>query len=383
MESLKAKRLMGQIFINGVLLLVCLLWTIPTFGLLVSSFRLEDDIKSSGWWTLLPHREYLSVEKINVQDLNLPTDIDPATTPITILGIDATLNQLQQGIDTADGRHIVWSGTLRIGHVDVLEKKWTSGLFRVIDGKRTFGLNIENYTQVLSGKEVEVRAADGTVKSVQGQAIWDAFFNTISVAVPSTIIPILIAAFAAYGFAWMKFPGRKMLFIGVVALLVVPLQIALIPILRDYKAIGLNGTFLSVWLAHTGFGLPLATYLLYNYISSLPRDILESAFIDGASHFTIFLRLILPLSVPALASFAIFQFLWVWNDFLVAMIFLGLTNRDIQVMTQRIQAMVGQRGEDWHLLTSAAFVSMIVPLVVFFSLQRYFVRGLMAGSVKG
>ena len=201
-------------------------------------------------------------------------------------------------------------------------------------------------------------------------------------AVPATIIPILIAAFAAYGFAWMNFFGRKFLFTVVVALLVIPLQLALVPILKDYVTLDLNGTYLGVWLAHAGFGLSLATYLLFNYIKGLPRDILESAFIDGASHFTIFTRLILPLSVPALASFAIFQFLWVWNDYLVALVFIG-AKPDVQVLTMRIAEMVGSRGADWQVLTAGAFVSMILPLVVFFSLQRFFVRGLLAGSVKG
>jgi alpha-glucoside transport system permease protein len=161
------------------------------------------------------------------------------------------------------------------------------------------------------------------VEVVPGDNMIRAFVNSLSVAVPSTVIPILIAAFAAYAFAWMEFPGRREMFIMVVALQVVPLQIALVPILRDYKALNLNGTFLGIWLSHTGFGLALATYLLYNYISSLPREILESAYIDGASHFTAFTQLVLPLSVPALASFAIFQFNWVWNDYLVALIFLG------------------------------------------------------------
>jgi alpha-glucoside transport system permease protein len=220
------------------------------------------------------------------------------------------------------------------------------------------------------------------VEVVPGDNMVGAFVNTLSVAVPSTVIPILIAAFAAYAFAWMKFPGRRELFIMVVALQVVPLQIALVPILRDYKALNLNGTFLGIWLAHTGFGLALATYLLYNYISSLPREILESAFIDGASHFTAFTQLVLPLSVPALASFAIFQFNWVWNDYLVALIFLG-GNPEFELVTQRMAAIVGARGQDWHLLTAGAFVSMVLPLTVFFGLQRYFLRGLLAGSVKG
>jgi alpha-glucoside transport system permease protein len=209
-----------------------------------------------------------------------------------------------------------------------------------------------------------------------------AFLNTIVVAIPATVIPILMAAFAAHAFAWMRFPGRRILFGIVVALLVVPIQVALIPVLLDFNALQINGTFLAIWLAHTGFGLPLATYLLYNYISQLPRDLFESAYIDGASPFTVFTRLVLPLSTPALASFAIFQFLWVWNDYLVALIFIGATPGR-QVLTMKLADIVGSRGQDWHLLTAGAFVSMIIPLVVFFSLQRFFVRGLLAGSVKG
>jgi alpha-glucoside transport system permease protein len=222
----------------------------------------------------------------------------------------------------------------------------------------------------------------------------NAFLNSIAVAVPSTVIPITIAAFAAYAFSWMEFRGRYVLFVMIVGLLVVPLQMALIPILRLYVGganlggvqlfpdLDLNGTFLGVWLAHTAFGLPLAVYLLRNYIGSLPSSIIESAKIDGADHFTIFWRLVVPLSVPALAAFAIFQFLWVWNDLLVAYVFLGGT-RENRVLTIALQNLVGSRGEDWHLLTSAAFITMILPLAVFFALQRYFVRGLTAGAVKG
>ena len=220
------------------------------------------------------------------------------------------------------------------------------------------------------------------------------FLNSLAVAVPSTVIPVTIAAFAAYAFAWMRFRGRYTLFVVVVGLMVVPLQMALIPILRLYASgatfngvtlipdLELNGTFLGIWLAHTGFGLPLATYLLFNYISSLPASIIESAKIDGADHFTIFWRLIVPLSVPALAAFAIFQFLWVWNDLLVAYVFLGGTQEN-RVVTIALASLMGSRGESWNLLTAAAFISMVLPLVVFFSLQRYFVRGLTAGSVKG
>jgi alpha-glucoside transport system permease protein len=241
---------------------------------------------------------------------------------------------------------------------------------------------LDNYKQVWGGKDFEYKRPDGTVEIIPGDDFSVAVFNSLAVSIPATVIPILIAAFAAYGFAWMSFPGRKVLFIMVIALLAVPLQIALVPILRDYSKLGLNGTFLAIWLAHTGFGLPLATYLLFNYISTLPRETLESAFIDGASHFTVFVRLILPLSVPALASFAIFQFLWVWNDYLVALIFLG-SDPNLQVVTMRLANIVGDRGQDWHLLTAGAFLTMILPLAVFFGLQRYFVRGMMAGSVKG
>jgi alpha-glucoside transport system permease protein len=222
----------------------------------------------------------------------------------------------------------------------------------------------------------------------------NAFLNSLAVTIPSTVIPITIAAFAAYAFSWMEFRGRYFLFVAVVGLLVVPLQMALIPILRLYTSgaqigrwmvfpdLDIGGTFLGVWLAHTGFGLPLAVYLLRNYIGSLPSSLIESAKIDGADHFTIFWRLIVPLSVPALAAFAIFQFLWVWNDLLVAYVFLGGA-RENQVLTIALANLVGSRGENWHLLTSAAFISMALPLAVFFSLQRYFVRGLTAGAVKG
>lgn len=303
LTSQKQQQRMGAILVNGALLLLVIIWTLPTFGLLVSSFRPADDVRTTGWWTVFSSDEPFS-------------------------------------------------------------ERFT----------------LENYRQVLTGKDIE--NADGTVIEASGDNLSRAFLNSLAVTVPATVIPILIAAFAAYGFAWMNFPGRKIMFTIVVGLLVVPLQIALIPILRDYVALELTGTFLAVWLAHTGFGLPLATYLLFNYIAGLPREIMESAFVDGASHFTTFTRLVLPLSVPALASFAIFQFLWVWNDLLVALVFIG-SKPEVAVLTQALQEMVGSRGQDWHLLTAGAFITMILPLVVFFSLQRYFVRGLLAGSVKG
>jgi alpha-glucoside transport system permease protein len=276
----------GRKFARVAVLAICVLWMVPAFGLLVSSFRSSDAVSTTGWWTAL-YRFY---------------DLD----------------------------------------------QWT----------------LDNYVEVLEG------------------GMGTAFVNSLVVAIPSTIIPILLAAFAAYAFSWMDFPGRETLFILVVALLVVPLHVAFIPLLRVYGGLGVTGTFASLWLAHTGFGMPLAVYLLRNYMSSLPREVIESAKVDGASHYQTFWRLMIPLSVPALAAFAIFQFLWTWNDLLVALVFLG-TTEEVQVVTVALQGLIGSRGQDWHLLTAAAFITMTVPLIVFFSLQRYFVRGLTAGSVKG
>lgn len=225
-----------------------------------------------------------------------------------------------------------------------------------------------------------------------------ALLNSLAIVIPATIIPIAVAAFAAYAFSWMRFPGREWLFILVVSLMAVPLQMSLIPLLQLYVGgahltvfgttltllpdLDLQGTSLSVWLTHTMFGLPLAIFLLTNYMSTLPRDIIESARIDGADHFKIFWRLVVPLSLPALAAFGIFQFLWTWNDYLIAVTFVG-SAIDVAPVTVILANITGSRGQDWHILTAAAFVSMVLPLIVFFALQRYFVRGLLAGSTKG
>ena len=207
------------------------------------------------------------------------------------------------------------------------------------------------------------------------------FINSLAVALPATIIPIMIAAFAAYAFTFMDFWGRDALFIVVVGLLVVPNQVALVPLLQFYGSVGLTGTFPAVWLAHAGFGMPLAIYILRNYMATLPMSVIESAKIDGASHFMMFWRLIVPMSVPALAAFAIFQFLWVWNDLLVALIFIG--PGDNSVVTVTLAGLQGQQGQGWQLLTAGAFISMAVPLLVFISLQRFFIRGMTSGAVKG
>lgn len=272
--------------IHLAILTIAFLWTLPSLGLLISSFRRRDDMLATGWWTVFLH----------------PFEL----------------------------------------------------------------------TQFYLGNYGEV---------IQNSGMGQAFLNSLTIAIPATVIPIAIATFAAYAFAWMKFPGRQFLFIVVVCLLVVPLQTTLIPVLRVYANIGLAGSFLGVWLAHTAYGLPLGIYLLRNYIGALPKDLIEAAAVDGASHLKIFTKLIVPLSMPAIASFAVFQFLWVWNDLLVALIYLGGT-KDVAPVTIQLSNLVGSRGQDWYLLTAGAFISMTVPLAVFLGLQRYFVRGILAGSVK-
>ncbi|WP_028559086.1 carbohydrate ABC transporter permease [Paenibacillus pinihumi] len=350
--------------VNTVLAIICLIWTIPTLGLLVSSIRPAADILSTGWWKVIPHRGWTTAEQ-----LQLPKDTD-LRKPIAIQDKTYTDDELRSGVE-ADGKRLIWENR-RARLINVQEKAWTSHM----------EFTTQNYETVLGGKNYSITMPDGSTKTEKGSGMGQSFWNTLAVTVPATIIPIFIASFAAYAFAWLRFPGRRTMFVIVIALLVVPMQVALIPILRDYTSLGLNGTYFGIWLAHTAFGLPLITYFMYTSISQLPKDLFESAFIDGASNFTIFSRLILPLSVPALASISIFQFLWVWNDYLVSLIFLG-SRPEVQVMSMNIANLVGSRGNDWHLLTAAAFISMLMPLTVFFALQKYFVRGMLGGSVKG
>jgi alpha-glucoside transport system permease protein len=241
---------------------------------------------------------------------------------------------------------------------------------------------LENYSRVL----FEGRGATPPLSQY--------FVNTFAIVIPSTIIPITIAIFAAYAIAWFDFRGRNFIFFGIFALQVIPLQMSLIPLLQLFSgglhigsvtvipSFGITGTFIPIWLAHTMFGLPLAIFLLHNFIAQLPRELMEAARVDGADYFKLFRQIVLPLSIPAIASFAIFQFLWVWNDLLVALTF-GGGKREIAPLMVRLAEMTGTRGGDWELLTAGAFVSILVPVAVFFALQRYFVRGLLAGSVKG
>jgi alpha-glucoside transport system permease protein len=228
-----------------------------------------------------------------------------------------------------------------------------------------FEFTLENYERVLTT-----------------QGMGQSFINSLSIAFPATVLTIVVAALAAYAFSWMEFPGRDWLLLVMVGLLVVPLQLTLIPVLRMFATLGWTGEFFAIWLAHAAYGMPFAIFLLRNFFVALPKDLLESAFLDGASHFRAFWRIVMPLSVPALAALGIFQFLWLWNDLLVALVYLG-GSRSVAPMTVTISNLVNSFGSSWPLLTAAAFVSMILPLVIFFALQRYFVEGILAGAVKG
>ena len=282
------RRLVGNRIGSAIALVIAVLWTVPTFGLFVSSFRPESEIKSSGWWQIFG---------------------DPQFT-------------------------------------------------------------LENYQQVLQGT------------TSTNLAVF--FQNSIVIAIPGTLAPLILAIMASYAFSVLEWKGRDIVFVAVFTLQIVPLQMALIPLLRIFSgtAVAEMFPFLSLWTAHTIFGLPLAIFLLHNFMSEVPRDLIEAARIDGAGHVTVFLRVMLPLMLPAIASYAIFQFLWVWNDLLVGLTFSG-GSRTVQPLTAALAAMTGDRGQDWHLLTAGAFISILLPLVVFFALQRFFVRGLLAGSVKG
>jgi alpha-glucoside transport system permease protein len=370
----------GRLLTHASLVLLVVLWTIPTLGLFISSLRDKDQLIVSGWWTAFMTTERSQAGRIAATGAREVDGVhvvegdflpDPRRTIVSYGLTQTALGAAAPGetVPIGDTEFTLFEdGSYRWASPEPFDPAARGRVFFIAAIPPTFSL--DNYREVLSSERID-----------------RAFINTFTVTIPATIIPILIAAFAAYAFAWMKFPGRQWLFAVVVGLLVVPLQMSLIPLLRMYNDIGAtfgvpSKTYLGIWLAHTGFGLPLAIYLLRNYIGGLPRDIIESAQLDGASHFDIFIRLILPLSVPALASFAIFQFLWVWNDLLVALVFLGKGDDQI-VLTSSLRELLGSRGDNWEILTSSAFISILVPLLVFFSLQRYFVRGLLAGSVKG
>ncbi|MCF6343672.1 MAG: carbohydrate ABC transporter permease [Devosiaceae bacterium] len=372
----------GKILAHGALLFLVILWTFPTAGLLVSSLRDKDQLTISGWWTAL-----VASERNEVVRLGKASDQIEENGKFYIRGSlfkeGAKRSIISFGLKSNELQSAMAGGSLSMkagGQITILENgvfTWVSDeAFTHTRGPRMFFVahiqpqfSLENYFEV-----------------IESNGIGRSFINSFTVTIPATIIPILIAAFAAYALAWMNFSGRGILVALVVGMLVVPLQMSLIPLLRLYNNIatitgGESKTYLGIWLAHTAFGLPLAIYLLRNYMAGLPREIMESARVDGASHFKIFTTMVLPLSFPALASFAIFQFLWVWNDLLIATVFLGNSEGSL-VLTGRLRELLGSRGDNWEILTAGAFISIIVPLIVFLSLQRYFVRGLLAGSVK-
>ncbi len=364
--------------------IIVALWTLPTAGLLVSSLRDKNQIAVSGWWTALTTSDRSSVGRLKGMADQVETDGKFTISGSLFEGAE------QAGVIKAFGTRVQTPDAYAAGTTAELENGQTltvnaDGSY-LLSSPKTF--DNERGSRVFYVTSVPPRFTFenyGTVLFSEG--IGRSFVNSLTVTIPATIIPILIAAFAAYALAWMKLPGRGLLIAIIVGLLVVPLQMSLIPLLKLYNAAGTfmgvpSKTYLGIWLAHTGFGLPFAIYLLRSYIAGLPRDLIESAQVDGANDFKIFRRIILPLSFPALASFAIFQFLWVWNDLLVAIVFLG-SGDDQLVLTGRLNALLGSRGGNWEILTASAFVTIIVPLLVFFALQRYFVRGLLAGSVKG
>ncbi|NNF23962.1 MAG: carbohydrate ABC transporter permease [Rhodobacteraceae bacterium] len=359
------------------------LWLFPTLGLFVSSFRTADQIATSGWWkAMFPAEQNLTLRTAppatQVQQGNLYViegnlfEDESSEATISVFGISSRdIDAFVPG-DTAEMRGgervtVQANGDYRLESDVEMEGGRGERVFVTAETPPEF--TFQNYRNVL----FDPSNREGMAK---------AFFNTLTVTIPATIIPILVAAFAAYALAWMDFPGRALLIAAVVGLLVVPLQLALIPLLRLHLEWGIGKGYVGVWLAHTGFGLPLAIYLLRNYMVGLPRDIIENAKVDGATDFQIFTKIILPLSFPALASFAIFQFLWTWNDLLVALVFLIDATGETTVMTKQIVELLGTRGGNWEILATSAFVSIAVPLVVFFAMQRYLVRGLLAGSVK-
>ncbi|SCB33450.1 carbohydrate ABC transporter permease [Rhizobium hainanense] len=373
----------ARIFVHAAVLLIVLLWLLPTLGIFVTALRDKDQIVVSGWWTAFAGSSRTTAARLDGPDKAKP-----------------------------DGANFVISGTLAVeggGQIQSFGLRvqepaaYKAGSPAALENGETLTINSDgSYRYQKNGAfEADARAKrvyltvatppqftfDNYRSVLGGEGIGQSFINSLTVTIPATVIPILIAAFAAYALAWMEFPGRAILIALVVGLIVVPLQMSLIPLLRIYNEIGQifgvpSKTYPGIWLAHTAFGLPLAIYLLRNYIAGLPKEIIESARVDGASDFDIFVKIILPLSFPALASFAIFQFLWVWNDLLIAMVFLG-TDKDHLVLTAALNALLGSRGGNWEILTASAFVTIIIPLLVFFGLQRYLVRGLLAGSVKG
>lgn len=372
-----------RLIVHASVLFIVLLWLLPTLGILVSSLRDKDQIVVSGWWTAFSSSN--QTQALRLGDPSIQTQQgDRFVIAGNVFGEGKSGHVSAFGVRVQEPAAFKAGSSADLGDGETLQLN-EDGSYQYSKNASFEGSRAKRVYVVVSTPPIFTLDNYRTVLLSEG--IGQSFVNSLTVAIPATIIPILIAAFAAYALSWMRFSGRSLMIALVVGLIVVPLQMSLIPLLQLYNSIGNifgipSKTYAGIWLAHTAFGLPLAIYLLRNYISGLPKEIIESARVDGASDFEIFVKIVLPLSFPALASFAIFQFLWTWNDLLVAMVFLG-TQKDELVLTGALNALLGSRGGNWEILTASAFVTIIVPLCVFFALQRYLVRGLLAGSVKG
>lgn len=394
MNTPKRHRSLERLPLNVVVVVLLVIWLIPTIGLLVTSLRPFQDVNTSGWWTILApptgRTEYTELcaschgaggQEIATADLTDPALVGQYPRSLQLLAmlrdeIDGEPHMGDLPLPSAQEAADIAVYLRRISDIEAPPRLTLNNYVDALMGYR----GTENY---LTACEAGTQALDLNCDFsdiLNRRGMGRAFVNSFIVTLPATLAPIILAALAGYSFAWFDFRYRNLLFALLVGLQVVPLQMTLVPISRLYAEVGLNGTFPGVWLFHTGFGMPYAIYLMRNFLGSLPRDLFESAYLDGASHWTAFTRLALPLAMPAIASLGIFQFLWVWNDLLVALVFLGGTR---PVLTYQISNMVTSLGAGWHLLTAAAFISMLLPMLVFFGLQRYFVRGMLAGAVKG
>ena len=372
-----------SVFSQLLLLLFVIAWIVPTFGLFISSLRDKDVLAISGWWTSFTTTEVNEIYrtkgkedqikegdyyfiKSNLFDENQGKEI--YRFGITSKNIDeyevgkTALFKDETEITVFKNGDYVWKSK------EEFKKKKGKRIF--VSAKSPPSFTLDNYKEVL-------------LKEGLGQA----FLNTFAVALPATLIPLIICSYFAYALTWMKFYGRDLLLATIIASLVVPLQMCLIPVLTIYNDFGaLFGvsakSYPGIWMAHTGFGLASTTFLLWNFLKTLPSEMIEAARVDGATHYDTFIKIVVPLSIPSFASIFILQFLWVWNDLLVGLVFLDKHPSEI-ILTAKLKELLGSRGENWEILTTGAFVSMTVPLFIFFSLQRYFIRGLVAGSVKG
>jgi len=409
MNTERTKQILGRIPLHVVIISMVLVWLVPTLGVFVTSFRSRQAVRESGWWTVASRpptpgqKEYgaacASCHGADGQAI-AAADLSDPEVAAEYMKTNRLLPLLRQEIDgqphvqDPEWQALVQDKSRTKEALETLAP--VSQYLGTLSGSGQaveYGLTTSNWADALVGYKGTVTyqqdCATGVSESgkfkcnasdlLNPEGVARAFLNSLLVTIPATILPILFAAFAAYAFAWLDFRGRTWMFALLVGLQIVPLQMTLVPIARLYSQLGLGSTFIGIWLFHTGFGLPYAIYLLRNFLGGLPRDLFESIYLDGASHWTAFWKLALPLSVPAIASLGIFQFLWVWNDLLVAIILLPGN----PVLTYQITNLIDPKGGNWHLLTAAAFLSMIVPMLVFLAFQRYFVRGLLAGAVKG